>query len=128
MTALGALVAAFRARPDAGWGFTHCLPWEYAGLCAALWRASAQPAAAAAAWRPLDCFRVNEHGRPQMSGAMWESLAAGPEELAEAYRLARVPRGVEPNIVLARCVRFPLALGPTDGAGRGTEVGLIGVG
>ena len=94
------LLAAFRARPDAANAFTFCLPWEYAALCAALWRANAAiaaavpPAAAApgGGWWPTPCYPVNAYGRQQMSAALWDSLAAGPDDLLAAYQQAPAPR------------------------------------
>ena len=108
-TTFWGLIAAFRARPDAANAFTHCLPWEYAALCATLWRANAAmatapPAAAAGGgWQPVVCYPANEHGRQQMSAAMWDSLTAGPDELVAAYEQARVPHPVESKLSLARC-------------------------
>jgi hypothetical protein len=110
-TRLSKLVATLRARPDAEWAFTHCLPWEYAGLCAALWHAnqalSAAPSAAAIAalpWRPAACYPENLHKRPHMTAELWSSLAVAPDELWEAYNLSRVPRRVEGQLGLARWV------------------------
>ena len=104
-TALRGLVNNFQASPVGPlWGFTHCLPWEYAAFCAALWRANqAAVSGAPFAWYPGPCYPVNQHGRAQMSTALWASLAVGPEELWAAYNQSRVPHPVEQRLGLARC-------------------------
>jgi hypothetical protein len=110
-TKFWSLVADFRARPDAMKAFTHCLPWEYAALCATLWRAndaaaantSATEQAAGACWRPAPCYPSNIHGREQMSAALWDSLKASPEELLTASVGYVVPKSVEGSLTLARC-------------------------
>ncbi len=129
-----------QARPDAGWGFTHCLPWEYAALCAGLWRAAAAAAApagacspqsagaagAGAAWRPCACFPANQHGRPLMGPGLWASLAAGPAELRAAHAAARVPAAAAGRARLARwALSSSLGDGKTLDAGDGAVGGPL---
>jgi hypothetical protein len=91
-----------RVRPDADWLFAHCLPWEYARLCAGVMRAEAAAAAAGAGgaaarapWGPRQCSLPDPNRHPLMGPEDWDGLGASPAELRASRAGAVAPAGVE---------------------------------
>ncbi len=101
-----------------GWANGHCLPWEWASLCALLYDANAavdgdqlprsvreafvQDGLAevntpepARTWYPVECYPVDYHRRTQLTADDWRSLMVrSPDELRQAASEHRVPRNI----------------------------------
>ena len=100
------LLDAARASPLLDWSFTHCIAWEYAGLCAAVLEANlpferADPAdrPGLRSWHPPMCY-LSRAGRA-VSLDDWRALSAPPDELRAARAAQLAPRRVEPRLDLA---------------------------
>jgi hypothetical protein len=86
-----------RLKPNASWLFAHCLPWEYANLCANVLRSSSRRTS----WDPPQCTLPDPNAHPLMSVELWDSLAASPEEIRQSHADAMVPRRLEGQADLA---------------------------
>jgi hypothetical protein len=92
---------------DFNWSFSHCLAWEYAGLCAAVVAANQDhdraPEAARAglrSWRPDACYLAAADGAA-VTLDDWAGLSAPPGELRAAHAAGIAPRRVEGRLDLA---------------------------
>ena len=100
-----------------GWATSHCMPWEWANICAVLYSANAaadggvMPPTVKEAflqdglrdvntyeprtWYPIGCYPVDFHRRTQLTADLWRSLVVqSPEELRHAAAERRLPIGV----------------------------------
>jgi hypothetical protein len=92
--------------PNATWLFAHCVPWEYANLCANVLRANAalndvKRENSLPRWNPAQCLLPDPNAHPLMSVELWDSLAASPEEIRQSHADAMVPRRLEGQADLA---------------------------
>ena len=101
---------------DLNWSFSHCLAWEYAGVCAAVMTASEAldsfPTAGTGlrSWVPEQCqitsWLVEDKGSVTVDD--WVSLSVPPDEILVASRAGLIPRRVEPRMELALWITLVL--------------------
>ena len=95
-----------KLKPNASWLFSHCLPWEYANLCANVLRANAlietdSGGIRPSSWVPSQCVLPDPNSHPLMSVKLWEEMSASPDEIRQSYADAKVPRRLEGQSELA---------------------------
>jgi hypothetical protein len=106
------------------WVFSHCLPWEYAQLCAQLYQANEAHTGRASSdlpadviyelvritsvgfpdgipWYPTACYPFNTLGKPYLTYEHWRNLSASPSEIRQSSIDHLVPRRLEEHADLA---------------------------
>jgi hypothetical protein len=115
-----------RENPD--WIFTHCLPWEYANLCAMLFQANEEltgfpstnlPSEVTAKlvsevvtfsdpsgspWYPLPCYPIDSMFNPQINLENWVSLTVSSDEMRKSSQSQLLPRSLENQTVLVNWI------------------------
>ena len=121
-----AMAKEFQQLDPDEWVFSHCLPWEYAQLCAHLYKANEEatgrpssdlPADAMYSlvrvesytgdsadgipWYPTACFPMSTLGKPHLTLEHWQNLSASPDEIRQSSIDHLVPRRLEEHADLA---------------------------
>jgi hypothetical protein len=94
---------------NSSWYFSHCLPWEYAGLCIGILKAHLANhdfviPNEGTNWNPQQCTLPDPNKHPLMGIADWESLSAPPDEIVRSHREGVLPKRIEDRAELAMWV------------------------
>ncbi len=96
-----------KIKPEAAWLFSHCLPWEYANLCANVLKANkifGSEKRSISLWLPRQCTVPDPNAHSLMSIEDWEGLSVSPEEIRKSHAEALVPKRLEDRLELVMWV------------------------
>jgi hypothetical protein len=94
-------------KPNSSWLFSHCLPWEYASLCANVMKANKlfeKKLQFSSPWTPVQCIMRDPNGHSLLSIEDWEGLSVSPEEIRKSHAEALVPKRLEDRLELVMWV------------------------